>query len=269
MKSFLDSHSFVKIVIIKQKNLQGCFRMSRRALDELIPTGLPQIDELVVGFPSDALILIIGDPGSGFITFMHQLLARRAKSRIPAIYTSLDKPESEIKKEFIRFGWDLKDLKWQFNDLSPTAKQRQSKMLKWDSDAVNVVSHDLFRKIAEYRDDPSISTFDTCVNTLTFMLIQSSTKSVLRFINEYSAEIKGTGGWHFLTMIKGVHGIEIENLFSHYCDVVLDFAMTLNTETRLYERVLGIKKLPGVDSRAFPIEYGKSGIRPITLSKIQ
>jgi hypothetical protein len=161
------------------------------------------------------------------------------------------------------------DVSWQFNDLSPTSKQRESSTLKWDSDAVNVVSHDLFRKITEYKENPSIPIFDTCINTLTFMLIQSSPKSVLRFINEYAGEVKGTGGWHFVTMVRGVHSIEIENLFSHYCDVVLEFAMTLNTETRLYERVLGIKKLPGVDSRVFPIEYDKTGIRPITTSKIQ
>ncbi|MFX0084175.1 MAG: RAD55 family ATPase [Candidatus Hodarchaeota archaeon] len=243
--------------------------MRRTSFRELIPIGIPVIDEFIVGFPSDALILIIGDPGSGFITFMHQLLVIRGKSGIPAIYTSLDKPESEIRNDLATFGWNIQDLSWQFNDLSPTAKQRKSRTLKWDSGAVNVVSHDLFRKIEENKDDSSISIFDTCINTLTFMLIQSSVKSVLRFINEYSAEVKGTGGWHFLTMIRGVHGIETEHLFSHYCDVVLEFAMTLNTETRLYERVLGIKKLAGVDSRVFPIEYDKTGIRPITTSKIQ
>ncbi|MHA2307435.1 MAG: RAD55 family ATPase, partial [Candidatus Hodarchaeales archaeon] len=227
------------------------------------------IDEYIVGLPSNAVILIIGDPGSGFITFLHQLLVIRGKTGIPAIYTSLDKPRNEIQNNFARFGWNIADLSWQFNDLSPTTKQRESSTLKWDSDAVNVVSHDLFRKITEYKENPSIQIFDTCINTLTFMLIQSSTKSVLRFINEYAAEVKGTGGWHFVTMVRGVHSIEIENLFSHYCDVVLEFAMTLNTETRLYERVLGIRKLPGVDSRVFPIEYDKTGIRPITTSKIQ
>jgi KaiC/GvpD/RAD55 family RecA-like ATPase len=243
--------------------------MRRTLFRKLIPIGIPVIDEFIVGFPSDALILIIGDPGSGFITFLHQLLVIRGKAGIPAIYTSLDRPKSEIHNDFAKFGWNLQDLVWLFNDLSPTAKKRKSKTLKWDSGAINVVSHNLFRKIEEYKEDSSISIFDTCINTLTFMLIQSSTKSVLRFINEYSAEVKGTGGWHFLTMIRGVHGKEIENLFSHYCDVVLEFAMTLNTETRLYERVLGIKKLHGVDSRVFPIEYGRTGIRPITTSKIQ
>ncbi|MHA2039644.1 MAG: RAD55 family ATPase [Promethearchaeota archaeon] len=243
--------------------------MNKKSLTELIPIGIPVIDEYIVGLPSDAVILIIGDPGSGFITFLHQLLVIRGKTGIPAIYTSLDKPRNEIQNNFARFGWNIADVSWQFNDLSPTTKQRESSSLKWDSDAVNVVSHDLFRKITEYKENPSIPIFDTCINTLTFMLIQSSPKSVLRFINEYAGEVKGTGGWHFVTMVRGVHSIEIENLFSHYCDVVLEFAMTLNTETRLYERVLGIKKLPGVDSRVFPIEYDKTGIRPITTSKIQ
>lgn len=243
--------------------------MDRKLIPELIPIGIPVLDEYIVGLPSDAVILIIGDPGSGFITFLHQLLVIRAKGGIPAIYTSLDKTRKEIQNDFTKFGWNVEDLSWQFNDLSPTAKQRESSTLKWDSGAVNVVSHELFRKIAEYKENSSIPIFDTCVNSLTFMLIQSSSKSVLRFINEYSTEVKGTGGWHFVTMVRGVHSIEIENLFSHYCDVVLEFAMTLNTETRLYERVLGIRKLPGVDSRAFPIEYSKTGIRPISTSMIQ
>ncbi len=236
---------------------------------ELIPIGIPVIDEFIIGIPRDALILIIGDPGSGFTTFMHQLLVTRAKTGIPAIYTSLDRPKSEIHHDLATFGWKLDVLPWQFNDLSPSARQKQSKTLQWEGDAVNIVSHNLFRKIVEYKGDKSIPAFDSVVNTVTYMLIQSSLKSVLRFLNEYSKVIKGSNGWHFLTMVRGVHGHDVENIFSHYSDVVLEFAMTLNTETRLYERVLGIKKLLGVDSRVFPIEFGKQGIRPITTSKIQ
>ncbi|UCG90114.1 MAG: hypothetical protein JSU57_06570 [Candidatus Heimdallarchaeota archaeon] len=239
---------------------------------ELIPIGVPVIDEYITGIPRDALILIIGDPGSGFITFMHQLLVIRAKTGIPAVYTSLDRPESEIRHDLATFGWKLDKLTWQFTDLSPSARQKQSKTsktLQWEGDAVNIVSHNFFRKIVEFKDDRAIPAFDSVVNTITYMLIQSSLKSVLRFLNEYSTIIKGSNGWHFLTMVRGVHGNDVENIFSHYSDVVLEFAMTLNTETRLYERVLGIKKLLGVDSRVFSIEFDKRGIRPITTSKIQ
>ena len=234
---------------------------------ELIPVGIPIIDEFITGIPRDALILILGDPGSGFITFLHQLLVTRAKNGVPVIYTSLDKPESEIRHDLATFGWKLDSLKWQFNDLSPYTRKRESRTLQWKGDAVNIVSHNLFRKIIEYKD--RISAFDSVVNTVTYMLIQSSLKSVLRFMNEYSTVIKGTNGWHFITMLRGVHGKDVENIFSHYSDVVLEFALTLNTETRLYERVLGIKKLLGVDSRVFPIEFDKTGIKPITTSRIQ
>ncbi|MFX1517345.1 MAG: RAD55 family ATPase [Promethearchaeota archaeon] len=236
---------------------------------ELIPIGVPIIDEFITGIPRDALILILGDPGSGFITFMHQLLVTRAINGVPAIYTSLDKPESEIRHDLATFGWKFENLTWQFNDLSPSTRKRESRTLQWEGDAVNIVSHNLFRKIMEYKGDQVISAFDSVVNTVTYMLIQSSLKSVLRFLNEYSTAIKGSNGWHFITMLRGVHGEDVENIFSHYSDVVLEFAMTLNTETRLYERVLGIKKLLGVDSRVFPIEFDRSGIKPITTSRIQ
>jgi KaiC/GvpD/RAD55 family RecA-like ATPase len=236
---------------------------------ELIPIGEPVIDEFITGIPQDALILILGDPGSGFITFMHQLLVTRARNGVPAIYTSLDKPKSEIRHDLATFGWKLDDLIWQFNDLSPSTRKRESRTLQWEGDAVNIVSHNLFRKITEYKDDRAINAFDSIVNTVTYMLIQSSLKSVLRFLNEYSTAIRGTNGWHFLTMLRGVHGKDVENIFSHYSDVVLEFALTLNTETRLYERVLGIKKLLGFDSRVFPIEFDKNGIKLITTSRIQ
>jgi len=235
----------------------------------LIPIGIPVIDQFIVGLPRDSIILIIGDPGSGFITFLHQLLVFRSKSSIPAIYTSLDKSEREIQHDLATFGWKYESLNWYFNDLSSRAKHQESRTLQWDQDAINVIFHQLFRKIEDYKEDRSIPTFDSCVNTLTLMLIQSRLSSVLRFINEYSVRIQGTNGWHFLTMVSGVHGQDKENILAHYSDVVLEFAMRLNTETRLYERVLGIKKLLGVDSRAFPIEYDKHGIRPITTSKIQ
>jgi KaiC/GvpD/RAD55 family RecA-like ATPase len=236
---------------------------------DLIPIGIPVIDEFIIGFPRNALILIIGEPGSGFISFLHQLLVKRSKEGIPLIYTSLDKSKDEIYHDLATFGWNLDQLSWDFIDQSPISKKEHSSTLKWDQDAINVVSHELFRKIQEYTSDTSIPVFDSCVNSLTIMLLQSKLNSILRFINEYSAAIKKSDGWHFMTMLRGVHGQEKEYIFSHYSDVVLEFAMRLNTKTRLYERVLGIKKLLGVDSRAFPIEYDKHGIRPITTSKIQ
>ncbi|MHA2224290.1 MAG: RAD55 family ATPase [Candidatus Hodarchaeales archaeon] len=236
---------------------------------ELIPTGIPAIDEFITGLPQNSLILIIGDPGSGFITFMHQLLVQRSKYGIPAIYSSLDKSESEIYSDLKSFEWELSHLNWHFNDLSPSAKHRQSKTLKWEGDAVNIVSHNFFKKIAEFKGDNAISSFDSVVSTITNMLIQSKLTSVLRFMNDYSTVIHGTNGWHFLTMVRGVHGKDKENVFSHYSDVVLEFAMRLNTETQLYERVLGVRKLLGINSRVFPIEYDKNGIRPITTSKIR
>ncbi|MFX0050282.1 MAG: RAD55 family ATPase [Candidatus Hodarchaeota archaeon] len=236
---------------------------------DLVPIGIPVIDQFIVGLPRDSIILIIGDPGSGFTTFLHQLLVLRSKSGIPAIYTSLDKSEREIQYDLAAFGWKYEKLNWYFNDLSSRAKQEQSRSLQWDQDAINVLFHQLFRKIEDLKEDKSIPVFDTCVNTLTLMLLQSRQSSVLRFINEYSFRIQGTKGWHFLTMVRGVHGQDKENILAHYCDVVLEFVMRLNTETQLYERVLGIKKLLGVDSRVFPIEYDRRGIRPITTSKIQ
>ncbi|MHA1215585.1 MAG: RAD55 family ATPase [Candidatus Hodarchaeales archaeon] len=236
---------------------------------DLIPIGIPVIDDFIYGFPKDSIILILGDPGSGFITFLHQLLVMRGKKGVKVIYTSLDKAKNEIEDELNIFDWDMAKLPWFFNDFCPSSRNEHSKTIQWDQDALSLVSHKVFKRIKEFKDDPTIKVFDSCVSTLTYMLIQSSTKAVLRFINEYSNRIKGSNGWHFLTMVKGVHGQEVENLFSHYSDVVLEFAMRLNTETRLYERVLGIKKLPGVDARAFPIEYDKTGIRPITTSKIQ
>ena len=235
----------------------------------LIPIGIPVIDDFISGLPRDSLILIIGDPGSGFDTFLHQLLVQRGNNGIPTIYTSLDRSELEIRRDLEAFDWNTSKLPWYFIDLSPNAKNKKTRTIQWDQDAINVVSHNLFRKIEEFKNEHGKNGFNSCISSLTYMLIQSSSKEVLRFINEYSSIIKGTSGWHFLIMVRGVHGIDQENLFSHYSDVVLEFVMRLNTETRLYERVLGIKKLPGVDSRAFPIEYDKRGIRPITTAKIR
>lgn len=241
--------------------------MESSSSTSLIPIGIPVIDQFIVGLPRDALILILGDPGSGFIPFLHQLLFFRAKKGIGCIYASIDKSEDETQIDLDRFGWG-NGLKWSFHDFSSRYKP-QTQTLQWDKDVLNVISHRFFRQIHEWKDNTTITTFDTCVNSLTMILIQSSLHAVLRFINEYSEKIKGTGGWHFLTMVRGVHGSDKENLLAHYADVVLEFATYLNTRTQLYERVLGIKKLLGVDSRVFPIEFDKHGIRPVTTSKIQ
>jgi KaiC/GvpD/RAD55 family RecA-like ATPase len=90
------------------------------------------------------------------------------------------------------------------------------------------------------------------------------------FLNEFSANIRDTNGFHFLTLLRGVHGEQTERLLAHLADVVLEF-LTVR-EGNDYTRVLGVKKMRGIvapPSSLFPLEFTDKGVLPVTTTRVK
>lgn len=238
----------------------------------IVKIGIPVLDERIKGLPTNSVILITGDPGSGFITFLHQILYYRQKNGAEVLYIALDKPKEEVKWECETYKWNIDN--WQFIDLSPGAKQDETTALTWSSSAINMLSHDLIRKINERKiktDDLGKKiTLDTTINSLTSMLLNSDLSTVLGFLNEYSMAIKNTQGLHFLTLVKGVHGHDVEQILAHFADVVLEFSA--EKRGKEYQFTMGIRKMRGTSTpphTLFPLEFTKKGILPTTTETVR
>ncbi|MHA1448697.1 MAG: RAD55 family ATPase [Candidatus Hodarchaeales archaeon] len=231
------------------------------------------LDERIKGFPNNSMILLLGDPGSGFLTFLHQILISRQKSGSTVLYVTLDRPRKEILWDLSTYGWKTSGESWDFIDLSPAA-EKEGSGIGWRSDAVNILSHDLIRKLVETkkkgRKGLQRLRLDTTINSISSMLIDSDINTVRGFLNDYMTEIRDTNGLHFVVLVKGVHGKDIEQTIAHIADCVLEFKVIEGTSE--YVRVLGIRKMRGVSmppGTLYPLEYTSKGVMPVTTEKLR
>lgn len=239
--------------------------------------GIPTLDERLKGLPTNSVILILGDPGAGFDTFLNQILYLRSKKNSKILYVSLDRPKSEIEFDLHTYGW--KSDSWDFIDLSPTAdrdQNRRGNTMSWSMDSINLLQHDLIRRIEETKKELAGNmvtqeySLDSCINSLTSMLLNSELHSVLGFLNEYAGAIRDSNGFHFLTLIRGVHGSKTEAILSHFADVVIEMTSTIAGTD--YQKVLGIKKMRGIaapPTTLFPLEFTEKGVQPVTTQRVR
>lgn len=248
-----------------------------KLMHKLTKIGIPALDDRLKGLPSNSVILLLGDAGSGFDVFLHQILYQRKLGGSQILYVSLDRSREEIEYDMNIYKWTTKD--WDFIDLSPGAENKgnQTSSMSWNMDSVNLVSHDLIRRLEETKQKARHKALhteirlDSAINSLSSMLLNAdSERSVLSFLNEYSSTIRDTNGFHFLTVLRGVHGEPTERLLMHMADVVLEF-LTVR-EGNDYTRVLGIKKMRGIvapPSTLFPLEFTDQGILPVTTTRVK
>lgn len=76
------------------------------------PTGIPGLDEILEGgFPRNRSILLAGTCGTGKTTFAVQYLVNGiVKYNEPGIFVTLEQDADEIRKDMLKYGWDLQKL---------------------------------------------------------------------------------------------------------------------------------------------------------------
>ena len=82
-------------------------------LEEYVPTGIIGVDKILAnkGIPKGNTILVSGGPGSGKTTFAIQFLYTGIiEHNESGLYVTLDEEPDEIKKNMLKYGWDLKKL---------------------------------------------------------------------------------------------------------------------------------------------------------------
>ncbi|MFX1513185.1 MAG: RAD55 family ATPase [Promethearchaeota archaeon] len=231
---------------------------------KLIRTGITTLDEQIKGIPSNSVILLLGEPGSGFLTFMHQILAMRTRLGGKILYASLDRPKEEVIFDTKIYGWDIEN-SWSFIDISPTTTRALE--ISWEKNTVNQLSHTFVTQIKKEKDQTRI--LDTVINTISSLFLEAEAREVFGFINEYASAIKDTGGLHFVSMVRGMHSREIEISMVHFCDVVFDFWTDLRGDE--YRRIMGVRKMRGAPippRMTLPLEFTKTGISPDTARRI-
>jgi KaiC/GvpD/RAD55 family RecA-like ATPase len=72
------------------------------------PTGVEGLDEILEGgFPVNSTILVTGGPGAGKTIMAVQFLLEGVKNGEPGVFISMDERPDDLRKEALKFGWDL------------------------------------------------------------------------------------------------------------------------------------------------------------------
>jgi KaiC/GvpD/RAD55 family RecA-like ATPase len=239
---------------------------------KLQASGIPGFDQTIGGgIPDGSLILLLGEPGSGFQTFALQMLYQQVKSGQKIFYVSVDKPTSEVDLEMITFGWNINTYKsigsWVYVDAFgarfSSGDDATSPVISWDKGLINLLRTKFISQVSK-KTQPF-----TIIDTLSHLLLDYDLHQVRDLIENFTnSVVRKVGGVHLLLMIKGMHDPKTEVMFSHLADGVIDFYLRERSDQ--LQRTFRVRKMRKAiyDTRLYPINIEEDGLQIETAQRL-
>lgn len=242
----------------------------------LVRTGIDGFDEIMEGgLPEGNVILLIGEPGSGYDTFAQQVLFRKALDGQKIAYFTIEFLPDDIQEDMLTCGWRLDGVmnkdRWTFVD-SYRAK-RQGVMIKIGGPEISSMASatsdlgaltSLKSQLAEKVEEKNW----TAIQTLSHLLLMHNLKDVIDMVETYIGAVHNVGGLHFLLMVQGMHDPSVAVTIKHLVDGVIEFTtkeVAGNIEGAL--RVSKMRRMKG-SSRLIPYSLSDRGIIIETATRI-
>ena len=230
---------------------------------KLQSSGIKGFDQTIGGgIPDGSLILLLGEPGSGFDIFALQMLYSQAKAGKKVFYVAVDKPPSEIELEMMTFKWSIDTYKsigsWTYIDAYGAkfaTPDEESPVIAWDKGLLNLLR-------TKFVDHVGKSTQPyTIIDSVSNLLLDYEEDQVRDLIENFTTKVvRKVGGVHLLLMIKGMHDPKTEILFSHIADGVIDFYLRERSDQ--LQRTFRVRKMRKAiyDTRLYPINLEEDGL---------
>lgn len=175
---------------------------------KLMKTWVEGLDKTLGGLPSESVILLLGEPGSGHDLLAKQILYLHALREGKSVYFTTLKSDTILRENFADHGWKLEDLekskKWEFVDLRP-------------SESIQV-----------FREKVSSKTRDgrwTLMDSLSHLLMRQKLEQAFGVIETLLEDSRTQGGVHLLILTKGMHDAQTEIAVQEFVDGVLEFVL--------------------------------------------
>ncbi|MFH2112489.1 MAG: ATPase domain-containing protein [Candidatus Bathyarchaeota archaeon] len=214
------------------------------------PTNIPGLDDLLGGgLPNGGLIQIIGTIGSGYTTFINQILINHLNNGGKAAYYTTETSSYNVQQEMAVYGWSLNRfiqngnlvfinvLTPDLQQLAELAPESFSKLRVTLSESLTALKTDLLGKIKENR---------WAVLDLSHILHTYSLNEVVGLMMYWRATVRAFGGVGFAVLPSGVHDDKLVNALKNIVDGVLEFG--LREGTLEYGGSLIVQKLLGMRS---------------------
>jgi len=175
---------------------------------KLMRTWIESLDEMLGGgLPEKNVILMTGEPGSGYDILAQQILYQNALHDGKIAYFSTTRAPDALREDFETFNWNVAPLlekgNWIFFDVH-----------------VPNVTQVLMEKI------PKAMAEERCVliDSLSYLILTQKYRSVIDIVELLLNTAKKHGGIHFLLLTQKMHDTETETTIQHLVDGVIEFS---------------------------------------------
>ncbi len=211
-----------------------------------VNTGIAGLDNILNGGIADrSLIIVSGETGSHYNTFIQQILFNHVIENGKAVYYLAETLSMDIRQEMSQFSWNLQDFlvkgSWAFANLRTQDLHQLAELApEILSDGItvkmaqglNALKTDLLMKIKEGR---------WTVLELGHLLLQYDLKEVMELMMYWRAAIRVYGGLHFAILPSGILPETHINALQHLADGVLEFRLKEGHHD--FEMVMAVRKL--------------------------
>ena len=212
----------------------------------IVSTGISGLDNMLGGgLPDHSLILIIGEEGSHYKTFVQQILYNHIGDRGKAAYYLAESLSTDVSREMENFNWNLQDHlnkgTWRFINLKTPDLQQiatQAPALFQETSNINLtkglnnLKTDLLTKTKEER---------WTALELSHILHHHDLKEVMELLLYWRAATRVYGGIHFALLPTGVHPENFVNALKHLADGNIEFHIREGPHE--YDTLMAIKKM--------------------------
>ncbi len=174
---------------------------------QLVKTWVECLDEMLGGgLPDKTVILMMGEPGSGYDVLGQQILYQHApKGDEVACFTTM-RSSNALNEDLGIFSWDVMSLEktdqWVFVDVHA-------------QDALQILREEIHSRIKKG--------CWTLVDSLSYLLQTQEVDLVLETVELLLETARKYGGIHFLILVQGMHDSQTEITLQHLVDVVIEF----------------------------------------------
>jgi len=174
---------------------------------KLVKTWIEGLDEVLGGgLPDKSVILMTGEPGSGYDILAQQILYQHALKNDKVVYFTAFRSSDALKEDFENLSWDVPSLEktdqWVFVDIhTPSALQ--------------ILREEIPSKIEKG--------CWTLIDSLSYLLQTQKVDSILKTVELLLETARKRGGIHFLLLVQGMQNPQTEVTLQHLVDGVIEF----------------------------------------------
>jgi KaiC/GvpD/RAD55 family RecA-like ATPase len=219
---------------------------------KLLRLWIEGLDEMLGGgLPDKSVVVMTGEPGSGYDILAQQIIYQHALHNEKVAYFSTSRSHDTLKEDLSTFGWDITPLEdkgnWTFIPASV-------------ADAIQVLTDNIPKVVAEGRW--------VIVDSLSYLILTQKYYPVVQAVELLLENARKHGGIHFLLLTQKMHDTETETTMQHLTDGVMEF--TANETAGGIDRRIRIKKMRRAvyEPRLIPFNITERGITIETAVRI-